>query len=99
MDNNIITEIDLTSINLQSLNNITYQWKEVAWDEKAQQHFLITPHADPMQYEYPIDFCWDNKADALKFIKEQLEDWGIDEEEAEDWVLIKETQEILQGIK
>jgi len=61
-----------------------YVWKElVAFDNEDDR--LLTPHSDPMEYEYPIDFMFESPEEAMKWVKEcEME------EEARDWILCHE---------
>ena len=75
---------------------VWYMWKEYLLcptvDENGKDieaWRLVTPRADPHEYEFAIDFQFYTPEDAVKF----LSDWGIEQEEYKDWVLCKETTE------
>ena len=63
-----------------------YMWKEWSKDEQS----YCTPQSDPMVFEYPIDFVFEDPDKARAF----LSDRDLEEEAAENkWVLVKVTYE------
>jgi hypothetical protein len=66
-----------------------YQWKEYGTLDEEDGPRLFTPRADPMEYEFPIDFIFDSVEQAVNFLTE----WDIEREESKDWVLVKVTYE------
>jgi hypothetical protein len=70
---------------MKELAQIKYVWKFIG--EVDGQKRLLTPHADPMLYEYAIDFYYDTPEQAYA----GLQDWGVADEAVEDgWVLCRE---------
>lgn len=66
-----------------------YCWKEFAVVEGNFQKKLLTPWADPMQYEFPFDFTFDTPEKAII----GFEAWGGDP----NWILCKITIEPIEG--
>jgi hypothetical protein len=57
-----------------------YMWKELLYSEGETTPRLITPHADPKQYEYPVDYLFKTPKDAI--------DWKREfEPDEEEWIL------------
>jgi len=68
---------------------VWYEWKE--YDSSGGYPQLVTPRADPMVYEYAIDFAFDTPEDARVFLEEV-----IDQEESAEWVLVKMTMALVE---
>lgn len=60
------------------------------WRLKPEGHgpCYMIPRADPMEYEFPIDFVFGSKDEAWDF----LDEWEIPREESDEWILIKVTE-------
>ena len=67
-------------------NEVYYQWKEYV---KEGDMTLVTPRADPMEYEFSIDFMFTSPPAAALMLK----DWGIPYDEYKNWVLVKVLEE------
>ena len=75
-----------------------FMWKELVLNDEGEQ-VLATPHYDPMQYEFSINFVFETMAGADSWLADDAEDWGIFPEESDDWVLVKYTETIMpQGV-
>jgi hypothetical protein len=57
--------------------------------EECDDGHLIPPWSDPMEYEFSFDFLFDTKEDA----ENALEEYQVDPEESENWILYKRTLE------
>lgn len=71
---------------------VWYMWKEYCPPERPgvfDNTCLMTPRADPHEYEFAIDFIFKTEEEAVSF----LTDWEIEPEEYINWVLCKETIE------
>jgi len=66
-----------------------------AFKERIANDELITPHADPMEYEFAIDFIWPSQAKAMDWLQNDADDWGVETEESSGWVLVKVTEEVV----
>lgn len=64
-----------------------YVWKELSNDDEGNP-FLVTPHANPMQYEDPFDY-WSDSPEAAK-------ECLINFNGESGWVLCRETLESLE---
>jgi hypothetical protein len=73
---------------------VYFTYMQVVTDDEGKTH-LVTPHDDPMQYEFAIDFIWQTKKMARDWLKNEAADWSIEAEEAAEWSLVKVTQEIV----
>jgi hypothetical protein len=57
---------------------------------------LVTPHGDPMEYEYPIDFIFETREKAIEWLREQTEDENIEPEEIENWHIVRVTETVVR---
>jgi hypothetical protein len=72
---------------------ITFGFREKMQDDEGNE-VLAYPRANPMEYEYAIDFYWDSPEKAYEYLKDchgEPDDW----DEIKNWVLVRETQETL----
>ena len=59
-----------------------YSWFEVGEIDGKKR--LLTPHSDPFEYEYAIDFMFKTQEEAIS----GLEEWDVKDEAIENnWVL------------
>ena len=66
-----------------------YCFKEYLYIENADGQMvrrLLTPRADPHQYEDPFDYIFDTPKAAMAFLVDM-----VPYEECKNWVLVKET--------
>lgn len=61
-----------------------YTWRVPAQDDDGNPRLLV-PHADPQQYEFPINFIFRNVSDAFDWLEDQD---LLDEAETEKWKLV-----------
>ncbi len=63
--------------------------------ERNEDGELVTPRDDPMEYEFSINFVWDSMTKALTWLNTDAEDWGVDPEESNTWLIVKVTEEVV----
>ena len=61
-----------------------YTWREVVDDGHEKR--LLTPHSDPMEYEYPVDFIYETRQEAIEGL---IELGLIDEAINDKWTLVE----------
>jgi hypothetical protein len=71
-----------------------YTFKEVVEDDEGNP-CLETPHHDPMEYEFSINFIFETPEKAIAWLDTDADCWGLEPEEYEDWVLVKITEEVV----
>lgn len=84
---------------LQELNNLnattmdSYAWREIV--HEAGEQFLVAPHSDPFYHEYPLDYVFSSKEEAVEWLNRYIEDYGYYDdietvrEEASKWILVR----------
>lgn len=66
-----------------------FMWKEYAFEPDGSGKMrLFTPWADPMEYEYPANFMFNTRDEAIAWKNEHAMD--------ETWVLVEETTKPLE---
>ena len=66
---------------------IYYQWKEFKTVEGETKPRLLTPWANPDEYEFSFNSLYDTPEEA----EQDLINYDIDPEESKNWVLVKVT--------
>lgn len=70
---------------------VWYCWKQYAavegWEEQGKR--LLTPHAAPGVYESQIDVLFETPAQAEHWLAIMVAEDGIDQEEADSFVLVE----------
>lgn len=74
-----------------------YEFKVLEKLEGEDTERLLTPHANPDEYEYPLDFLFDTPEKATAWLKEYVEDGNIEQEEADTFVLVRKTLEVVDS--
>jgi hypothetical protein len=81
----------VTDMPILQTPRVTYQWRERVDFGEGEGEVLVVPWSDPMCYEFAMDFCWDTPAEAVRAIGP--DDFDVDTEESDDWVLVRVTVE------
>jgi len=88
----------VTLEDIVSNGSVKFGFREVFTDEETgKQHFSI-PRSDPMEYEDDFGYYFDSAEEAGKFLKEQIEEELIDEEEVQSWFLVRIEFTVVPGI-
>ncbi len=59
---------------------------------------LVTPMSDPMVYEFPFDYRFDDASDALEFLYDWIDDNPEELESVCEWVLVEQTRKVQRGV-
>jgi hypothetical protein len=74
-------------------------FREVVKDDAGVAHY-VTPHDDPMEYEYPINFIFPDWQEATDWLadEENLDAWGLDPEECREWVVVEVSETVVATV-
>lgn len=75
------------------MKEVWYCVREIGQGENAG--CLLVPWGDPMVYEYALDYVWKTPEEVRAFLQEQVTDGGVDPAELEEWVVVRETLEVV----
>ncbi len=70
-----------------------FTWKEYARVEGEDSPRLLVPRANPDLYEYPWDYIYKSKEEAIQHLKDYGPEDEYEDKETENWVLCKVTVE------
>lgn len=81
-----------------------FTWKQFAptidpHTGNQEEPRLLTPHADPHEYEYPFDFLYETAEAAVQALKNAIDNEEVTEEEAGEWYLCRETTQPIVAYK